>query len=106
MMQRVQNITGGVKRTVLASTLLLASTLSFAQSQVSGTIQDANGEPLVGVSVLEVGTKNGAVSDIDGHYTINVKPGAKLQISYIGFTPQTVTAGKAKTIVLKEDKSH
>ena len=104
MKQRVQNITGGsVKRVFLASTFLLASTLSFAQSQMTGTVQDANGEPLAGVSVMEVGTKNGVVSDINGHYSIQVKPGAKLKVSYLGFTPQTVPVQKGKVIVLQED---
>ena len=77
--------------------------MTFAQSKVGGTVKDANGEPLVGVSVQEVGTQNGAVTDVDGNYTLNVKPGAKLKISYIGFTPQTVKAGSNTQIVLEED---
>ena len=88
-----------MKRVFLASTFLLASTLSFAQSQMTGTVQDANGEPLAGVSVMEVGTKNGVVSDINGHYSIQVKPGAKLKVSYLGFTPQTVPVQKGKVIL-------
>ena len=94
-----------MKRILFSSALLLVSSLTFAQSKVSGTVTDANGEPLVGVSVLEVGTQNGAVTDMDGNYTLNVKPGAKLKISYIGFTPQTVTAGPNKKIVLQEDNT-
>ena len=68
-------------------------------------MKDANGEPLVGVSVLEVGTNNGAVTDINGNYTLNVKPGAKLKLSYIGFTPKTVKAGSNSQIVLQEDNT-
>ncbi len=81
------------------------STLTFAQSKVSGTVKDANGEPLIGVSVMEVGTNNGAVTDMNGNYTLNVKPGAKLKLSYIGFTPQTVKAGSNNQIVLQEDNT-
>ena len=94
-----------MKRVLLSSALLLVSTLTFAQSKVSGTVKDANGEPLIGVSVMEVGTNNGAVTDINGNYTLNVKPGAKLKLSYIGFTPQTVKAGSNSQIVLQEDNT-
>ena len=105
-MQIVQKTNGrSMKRVLLSSALLLVSTLTFAQSKVSGTVKDANGEPLVGVSVMEVGTNNGAVTDINGNYTLNVKPGAKLKLSYIGFTPQTVKAGSNNQIVLQEDNT-
>ena len=94
-----------MKRVLLSSALLLVSTLTFAQSKVSGTVKDANGEPLIGVSVMEVGTNNGAVTDMNGNYTLNVKPGAKLKLSYIGFTPKTVKAGSNSQIVLQEDNT-
>lgn len=53
---------------------------------VSGTVIDAdNNEPLIGVSVLEVGTINGIVTDIDGNFELTVQEGAKLQLSYVGY---------------------
>lgn len=105
-MQIVKKTIGSKMRRVLfSSALLLVSSLTFAQSNVSGTVKDANGEPLIGVSVLEVGTQNGAVTDMYGNYKLNVKPGAKLKISYIGFTPQTVKAGSNSQIVLQEDNT-
>ena len=105
-MQIVQKTTGrNLKRILFSSALLLVSSFSFAQSKVSGTVKDANGEPLIGVSVMEVGTNNGAVTDVNGNYTLNVKPGAKLKLSYIGFTPQTVKAGSNSQIVLQEDNT-
>lgn len=105
-MQIVQKTNGrSMKRVLLSSALLLVGTLTFAQSKVSGTVKDANGEPLIGVSVMEVGTNNGAVTDVNGNYTLNVKPGAKLKLSYIGFTPQTVKAGSNSQIVLQEDNT-
>ena len=58
-MQIVKKTIGSKMRRVLfSSALLLVSSLTFAQSNVSGTVKDANGEPLIGVSVLEVGTQN------------------------------------------------
>ncbi|MFW5540573.1 MAG: SusC/RagA family TonB-linked outer membrane protein [Segatella copri] len=105
-MQIVQKTNGrSMKRVLLSSALLLVSTLTFAQSKVSGTVKDANGEPLIGVSVMEVGTNNGAVTDINGNYTLNVKPGAKLKLSYIGFTSKTIKASGNSQIVLDEDNT-
>ena len=94
----------GMRRVLFSSALLLVSSLTFAQSKVSGTVKDANGEPLIGVSVVEEGTNNGAVTDMNGNYKLDVKPGAKLKISYIGFVPKTIKAGPNNQIVLGEDK--
>lgn len=56
-MQIVKKTIGSnMRRVLFSSALLLVSSLTFAQSNVSGTVKDANGEPLIGVSVLEVGT--------------------------------------------------
>ena len=105
-MQIVQKTMGrSMRRVLFSSALLLVSTLTFAQSKVSGTVKDANGEPLIGVTVLEEGTSNGAVTDINGNYTLNVKPGAKLKISYVGFTTKTIKAGSNSQIVLDEDNA-
>lgn len=91
------------KRTFTGVSLLFASTIVLAQNKVTGTVKDTNGEPLIGVSVMEVGTNNGTVTDIDGNYTINVTPNAKLKFSYIGFTAHETQASSGKVIVLKED---
>ena len=88
-------------KAVLSMALFVCSTAAMAQSQVTGVIRDAQGEPLVGVSVVEAGTQNGVVTDIDGRYTLNVKRGARLNVSYVGFEPQTITAGES--ITLQED---
>ena len=103
-MRRVQNlIRRNCKRVVASVFLLLLSTIAFAQSKITGTVKDASGEPLIGVSVVEVGTTNGTVTDIDGNYVLNVKPGAKLKVSYVGFTPQEIKAGNNGQVILKED---
>jgi len=103
-MLKVQTSKGnGLRKVLLSLVLLLSCTVAMAQKNVSGVITDAQGEPLVGVSVVEAGTTNGTVTDIDGRYSLNVKPGAKLNVSYVGFTPQTINAGQS--VQLAEDNA-
>ena len=83
---------------------LLSSTLAFAQNRVTGTVTDKTGAPLPGVNVLEVGTTNGNITDIDGKYSINVGKGKTLQFSYIGFTTQEIVVDRnVIDVVLEED---
>lgn len=71
---------------------------------VTGTIRNVDGTPVIGASVVEKGTSNGTVSDVDGHYRLRVKPSSVLTISYVGYITKSVTAGKAGDIVLEEDE--
>ena len=83
-----------------------AETQSQQKIQVSGTVVDANGEPLIGVSIAEKGNKsNGAVTDIDGKFSINVPSNATLTLSYVGYKPQDVAVGGKRSIniTLHED---
>lgn len=66
--------------------------------RVSGTVLDENGDPMVGVSVVEEGTKAGVATDIDGNFTLNVRHGAVLHFSYIGYKPQTVRVGDQRSL--------
>ena len=72
---------------------------------VSGTITDTQGVPVTGADVIENGTSNGTISDIDGKFTLKVKPDATLRISFMGFITQTVSVGNHDnlTVRLKED---
>lgn len=72
---------------------------------VTGIIKDATGEAIIGASVLEKGTSNGTITDLDGKFTLSVTPNATLVISYIGYQTQElpVVAGKVMDIQLKED---
>ena len=73
-------------------------------TDISGTVRDANGEPIAGATVKVVGNNGGVATDIDGHFTVKAVRGAKLQISYIGFITQTVTVtDRPLNIILKED---
>ncbi len=71
---------------------------------VKGTVSDAMG-PVIGATVMEKGTTNGAVTDFDGNFSLNVKPGATLVISYVGFLTQEIAVGNQTNfdITLKED---
>ena len=68
-------------------------------------VVDATGEPVIGASVLEVGTTNGTITDVDGNFTIQVPVGAKLDVSYIGYKTQQIVVGVPNTykVILKED---
>ncbi len=73
---------------------------------VKGVVKDANGEPIVGASVTVKGMSVGTITDLDGNFTLNAKPGQTIVISYIGFTTQEVKAdGKAINVLLNEDSS-
>jgi TonB-linked SusC/RagA family outer membrane protein len=90
------------KSILLTACLLVCGTAAMAQSKKTGVITDANGEPLIGVTVKEVGTSNGVITDVDGRYSITTtKPNAKLEVSYVGYVPQTITPGQS--VQLKED---
>ncbi|WP_294597421.1 SusC/RagA family TonB-linked outer membrane protein [uncultured Phocaeicola sp.] len=76
----------------------------MAKVTTTGQVVDAKGEPLIGVSILEVGTTNGTITDIDGNFTLSVNEGATLEISYIGYKTQTLPVrAKLGQIVMKED---
>ena len=76
---------------------------AFSQQTASGIVKDADGEPVVGASIVEQGTSNGTISDFDGHFSLQVKTGAKLEVSYIGYTSQVLAAAQNMTVILQED---
>lgn len=117
-----ENVKSNVRRCVILAALPLAvagtiqtlhaaengpGVLSTQQNQVTvtGTITNAAGEPLIGVSVVEQGTTNGTVTDFDGKYTLSVAQGSTLEFSYVGFAKQEIKVGNEKVInvVLQED---
>ena len=80
---------------VMLAMLLAPSALLAQTQQVKGTVLDENGEPVIGASVIIVGSKGqGTVTDLDGNYTVSVPKGAKVKITYIGYKPQEVEAGQ------------
>ena len=92
-----------VRLLALICGLFLTATAFAQQIAVNGFVKDATGEPIIGATVRVAGTDGGAVTDIDGNFTLNAEPGAKLQISYIGYATQEVTAAKNVVVTLQED---
>lgn len=77
---------------------------AFAQLTVTGHVKSTSGDPLIGVNVVEKGTTNGTVTDMDGNFSLRVEKGKTLVFSYIGFLSQeNVVRGNRMNITLKED---
>ena len=72
--------------------------LLISQITVTGIVTDKDNNPLIGVNILEEGTSNGAVTDIDGSYSVTVSEGASLTFSYTGFQSQTIEIGNQTTL--------
>jgi len=82
---------------------LLVSMTSFAQG-ILGTVIDESGEPVIGASVVEKGNpQNGAITNLDGQFTLKVNEGTPIIITYIGYTTQEVKASSNMRITMKED---
>ena len=97
-----------IKRTLVVIASCMLWLMSFAQQSVTGQVKDAQGEPLIGVSVMVKGTTTGTVTDFDGKYTVkSVKSSAQLQFSYIGYLSKMVTVGNQSVIdvVMEEDNA-
>ena len=79
--------------------ILLFSNLSFAQIKVTGKVTDReDNQPLIGVSIVEKGTTNGALSDIDGNYSLTLDTGAVLSFSYVGYETTDVNVNGRSNI--------
>ncbi len=96
-----------VRRLITMSALLfmfIPFMLAQGLQKVTGKITDAQNEPMIGVSVLEKGTTNGVISDMEGDYSLSVKPGATIVYSYIGYVTQEKKASSGViNIKLDED---
>ena len=82
-----------LKKTFLALGLAIAVSFSaFAQNvTVKGTVTDATGEPVIGASVLVVNTTNGAVTDVDGTYSLVAPADATLEVACMGYASQRIS---------------
>lgn len=70
-------------------------------NRVTGVVTDANGDPIIGANVIEKGTTNGIITDLDGKFTINVNPGSVLQFSYIGYMTREITVKDQSVLSIK-----
>ena len=117
----MNNILKGTSKRILFSTMIASALLTgvpqsgraetgevqtaMQAATVKGLVVDANGEPIIGASVLLKGTTNGTITDIDGNFTLQGVKAGTLVISYIGYkTQEVVVSGNASLkVVLTED---
>ena len=87
---------------VFLAVMFLALDVS-AQTTINGRVKDDTGEGVIGASVMIKGTSNGTVTDFDGNFSLQCKPGATLVFTYIGFNPQELPAKNGMEVVMTED---
>lgn len=93
-----------LRRMCLLLMVLFTAVPIWAQTtKVDGTVIDSQGEPVIGATVLEEGTSNGVITDIDGNFSMNVKNGARVRISFIGYETKTLKATKGMKVTLKDE---
>lgn len=87
--------------------LALCSTLAMAQTPFKGKVLDENGEPVIGASLLVVGTNRGTITDIDGSFTLTAPEGSgQIKVSYVGMVSQIVGIKPNLKITLKSDSQN
>lgn len=96
----------GVTYTIQGKMIVISKKAADAPQQnrrqkVTGTITDANGEPVIGANVMVKGTGNGTITDVDGHFNLDVHGNDVLEISYIGYTTTSVKVGSQKHLQVK-----
>lgn len=84
------------------------TTTTTNKKKITGKVVDSNGEPVIGATIMENGTSNGTVTDIDGNFSLDVNEGATVKVSYVGCVPQTLkaTGNKPLNISLQEDHNN
>ena len=87
--------------TMFLACLFMSLGMAIAQQKITGTVLEDNGEPCIGATVMIQGSKQGTKTDLDGHFTINVPEGKKLEISYIGMATQVVKPKNGMKVVLQ-----
>ena len=85
--------------------LVMFPVMIMAQNvTISGQVLDDQGEPILGANVVQVGTTNGTMTDLDGNFTLSVPAGSRLKVSFIGYLSQEVPATKGMKVTLEEDR--
>ena len=91
---------------IVVSTVTEKASVNQQKKRVEGTVTDADGEPIIGANVVEKGTTNGTITDLDGKFSLEITPGALLQVSYIGYNTKDITVNSNQSILainLSED---
>ena len=92
------------KLLLTAIAMTLSSSLYAQNHKFAGTVVDANGDPIIGATVNVKGSKENAITDIDGRFSISAAPGQTLVINYIGFSPLETKAADNMQLTLNEDR--
>ena len=93
-----------MKRFIMSFLMLLTcNIIMYAQENITGTVTDVKGEPIIGATVMEKGTSNGTVTDFDGNFKLKVQTGKTLVFSYIGYLNVELPATDGMQVTLKED---
>jgi TonB-linked SusC/RagA family outer membrane protein len=91
----------GTWRKILCMWCILGCAFSaYAQKKVSGTVVDVKSETIIGANVVEKGTTNGNITDVDGKFSLEVSANAVLQVSYIGYITQDIPIGEQTTLTI------
>ena len=94
---------------IVALALLFAGSAGAQETKtIKGMVRDVTGEPLIGASVIEKGTNNGVITDVDGNFTLTVPADATLSIAYMGYATREIHLAKRKKqgdlrVTLRED---
>lgn len=98
-------VRGAVLSLVLLFSLLIPFSAFAQQIQLTGSVIDSTGEPIIGASVIEKGTTNGLITDFDGNFSLNVDPQATIVVSYVGYKSEEIALNGRRNIqiILKED---
>lgn len=116
-MMKKRNAKSFLKGSLFVSATLVALTLgsgianaapadNTTQTQgavVNGVVRDANGEPIIGANIVEKGTNNGTITDVDGKFTLNIAKNATVVVSYVGMKEKEVRGAKNMIVNLQED---
>ena len=96
---------GNFKTIRIALALMLTMIVGTIQAQtVSGNVKDSFGDPVIGATIMEKGTQNGTVTDIDGNFTLKLQKAGNITVTYVGMKAQTVeTKGKSSLSITMED---
>ena len=88
---------------MLLAILMSVNVMAQDMIQVQGNVKDATGEPIISATVMQKGTGNGTVTDLDGNFTLRAPKGSLIVVSYIGYKNKEVKAASNVIVVLEED---
>lgn len=96
-----------LRRLFLLTMFAVSSIVTMAQAQkVSGTVTDRTGIPVIGATIMEKGTQNAAVTDLNGQFSLQIQKGASIVVSYLGFKQQEVKPTNAPMSIVLEEESN